>query len=205
MPLTDARIYAPSAARNRDPILEVLRQHLPPRGLVIEIASGSGEHTAHFAAASGPELIFQPSDPDARSRASIDAWARALGLRNVLPAIALDAAIEDWHAPRADVVISINMIHIAPWAATVGLITNASKVLDEGGVLFLYGPYRRQGIVTAPSNDAFDRDLKQRNPKWGLRNLEDVAALARSNGFSEAQITGMPANNLSVVFHKGRA
>ena len=155
---SDARLHAPAAARNREPILGVLRPHLPERGLVLEIASGSGEHSVHFAAASGPNLIFQPSDPDPGARASIDAWAAALGLSNVRPAIALDAAAPDWPVERADVVICINMIHNAPWEAAVGLMRGAGRILAPAGVLFLYGPYRREGGHTAPSNAAFDAD-----------------------------------------------
>ncbi len=198
----NAQLFAPSAARNRDPILAVLKRVLPPRGLVLEIASGSGEHVMHFASASGPDLIFQPSDPDARARASIDAWARTLGLRNVRPAIALDAASRDWPITAADAVLCINMIHIAPWAAAVGLIEQAACVLKGGGVLYLYGPYRSHGRDTSASNAAFDADLKRQNPGWGVRDLEAVTALAERNGFAPPEITGMPANNLSLVFRK---
>ena len=198
----NVRLYASSAARNRDPILAVLKRVLPPRGLVLEVASGSGEHVMHFAAASGPDLIFQPSDPDARARASIDAWARELDLGNVRPAIALDAASPDWPVISADAMLCINMIHIAPWAAAVGLIERAAHVLMRGGVLVLYGPYRRDGRDTSASNAAFDADLKRRNPSWGVRDLEAVAALAAKNGFAPPEIVTMPANNLSLVFRK---
>lgn len=197
----DARLYAPSAARNRDPIGTVLRHQLPERGLVLEIASGSGEHVCHFAAASGPELIFQPSEPDAKARASIDAWVGALDLKNVRAAIALDAT-ETWPITAADVVIASNMIHIAPWEAAMGLVKNAGRILPPGGMLFLYGPYRRAGIVMEPSNDAFDADLKRRNPAWGVRDLEAVAALAEAQGFAPPDVIEMPANNLSVIFRK---
>lgn len=198
----DARRYAPATARNRDFILAVLQRYLPKSGLVLEIASGSGEHVTHFAAASPAELTFQPSDPDASARASIDAWVAELGLGNVKPALVLDAFADTWPIPRADAVLCINMIHIAPWAATVGLMTAASKVLREGGFLYLYGPYRRDGQDTAPSNAAFDLDLRSRNPEWGVRNLETVAALAHEHGFAKPIIEEMPANNLSLIFRR---
>jgi SAM-dependent methyltransferase len=198
----DPRLFAPSVARNRDPIRDVLMRHLPPAGVVLEIASGSGEHITHFASATPPELKFQPSDPDAAARASVDAWAAHLALANVRPAIAIDAAAGNWPITSADVVISINMIHIAPWAAAVGLIENAARILPRNGVLFLYGPFGRAGLPTAPSNDAFDADLKRRNPAWGLRDLEAVAAVAAGSGFAAPEVVMMPANNLSVIFRK---
>jgi SAM-dependent methyltransferase len=199
----DARQHAPSVARNRDPIWEVLQPELPQRGLVLEIASGSGEHTVHFARLAPPELAFQPSDRDAAARASIDAWATETGLANVRPALALDASAETWPIARADVVLCFNMIHIAPWEAAVGLIAGAGRALEPGGLLFLYGPFKREGRHTAPSNAAFDRDfLKARNPEWGVRDLEAVAALAEKSGFDTAQVREMPANNLSVLWRK---
>lgn len=198
----DARQHAPSAARNRDPIWAVLRSELPARGLVLEVASGSGEHTAHFAELSGPGLVFQPSDPNPQARASIDAWAAALGLPNILPALALDAAADVWPVARADVVVCINMIHIAPWASAIGLVRGAARVLPPGGLLFLYGPYKRDGRHTAPSNAAFDADLRRRNPAWGVRDLEAVAGLATAAGFAAPAIATMPANNLCVRFRR---
>jgi SAM-dependent methyltransferase len=199
----DARQYAPSAARNRGPIWSVLRQHLPQRGLVLEVASGSGEHIVHFAQLAGPDLIFQPSDADAQARASIDAWIAEAGLPNVRPALALDAAADTWPIGRADVVVCINMIHISPWASALGLVAGAARVLPPGGLLYLYGPYRREGRHTAPSNEVFDRDfLRARNPEWGVRDLEAVAALASEAGFAPPLIEKMPANNLSVVFQR---
>jgi SAM-dependent methyltransferase len=196
------RRYAPAVARNRDPILDVLRRYLPARGLVLEVASGTGEHVMHFAQASAPDLIFQPSDPDPGARASIDAWAAALGSRNIRPAIELDAASEAWPIARADVVLCINMIHIAPWAAAAGLVRGAARVLPPGGKLYLYGPFRRDGHPTAASNEAFDRDLRRNNPAWGVRDLEAVAALAEAHGFAEPLVTEMPANNLSLIFER---
>ena len=192
------RRQAPAAARNRDPILDVLRPHLPAQGLVLEVASGSGEHTAHFAEAL-PHLTFQPSDLDPAARTSIDAWTE--GLANVRPAVRLDASADIWPIEQADAVVCINMIHIAPWDAAVGLIRGAARRLPAGGTLFLYGPYSRPGVTTAPSNLAFDRDLRARNPAWGLRDLDAIATLATQHGFSPPQIVEMPANNLSLVFH----
>lgn len=196
------RRYAPSAARNRDPILAVLRGYMPKRGLVLEIASGTGEHIAHFAKASSVDVLFQPSDPDPGARASIDAWTSSLGLQNTRPAIALDAASPSWPISNADAVLCINMTHIAPWAATIGLIRGSAKILRHGGMLYLYGPYRRHGHHTAPSNAAFDRDLCARNLEWGVRDLEAVAELAAAHGFAPPFIKAMPANNLSVIFRR---
>jgi hypothetical protein len=197
----DARMYSPTTARNREPILQVLRRHLPSRGLVLDIASGSGEHVAHFSPAF-PGLVFQPSDPDAQARASIDAWITALGLANVRRAIALDTTAEVWPVDAADAMLCINMIQVSPWTAAQGLVRGASRLLPIGGVLYLYGPYRRDGQHTAPSNAAFDQDLRCRNPDWGVRDLEAVTALAASQGFGPPAIEAMPANNLSLVFRR---
>lgn len=199
--MTDARQHAPATARNRDPILEVLRRLAPPSGTILEVASGSGEHAAHFAQAL-PGLVFQPSDPDPSRRASIDAWCE--GIPNVRPALALDAAGTDWPAGSYDLVLCCNMIHIAPWSAAEGLVAGAWRVLAPGGVLLLYGPFRRQGISTAPSNEAFDASLRAQNPAWGLRELEAVDALARPAGFGPPEITEMPANNLCVAWRLRR-
>jgi SAM-dependent methyltransferase len=201
LPEAEIRQFAPSAQRNRDPILAVLRETLPAKGLVLEIASGSGEHAMHFAAAL-PGLSFQPSDPNAEARASIDAWAKEAALPNLLPALALDASTPGWPLARADAVICINMIHISPWAATQGLIAEAARLLPPGGPLYLYGPYRQSGVPLAPSNAAFDESLRGRDPRWGLRELDTVAALAAAAGFGPPEVTAMPANNLSVVFRK---
>ncbi len=200
MTSNDPRRFAPAAARNRDPILDALRRHLPARGLVLEVASGSGEHALHFAAAL-PGLVFQPSDPDADARASIDAWVAQSGLANIRPALALDAA-GAWPLAAADAVVCINMIHIAPWAATEGLLRGAAAILPPGAPLILYGPYRRGGAHTAPSNADFDADLRARNPAWGVRDLEAVAALAAGHGFGPPAVAEMPANNLTVVFRR---
>ena len=196
----DLRKQAPATARNRDPILKVLKPHL--KGTVLELASGSGEHIVHFAQ-HAPDATFQPSDPDASARASIDAWASSLGLANVKPAAMLDASAPTWPVEQADTVVCINMIHISPWEATIGLVSGAARLLPAGGTLFLYGPYKRGGQHTAPSNEAFDRDfLRARNPAWGVRDLEAVTKLAGSLGFAAPDIVEMPANNLSLVFRR---
>jgi len=194
-----ARLYAPATARNREPILTVLRRHLPERGLVLEVASGSGEHILHFAQAL-PGLDFQPSDPDPQARASIDAWRAATALPNIKPALALDAAAAPWPISTADAVLCINMIHIAPWAAAAGLMRGAAALLRAGCMLYLYGPFRRDGAHTAPSNAAFDRSLRMQNPDWGVRDLEAVTTLAIAHGFAEPIVEAMPANNLSLIF-----
>jgi SAM-dependent methyltransferase len=198
--MTDARLRAPSVERNRDPILAVLRSHLGGVRSVLEIASGSGGHVVHFARAL-PDIVFQPTDPDAASRASIDAWVAEGALSNVRPAMALDVTAQPWPAIEAQAVICINMIHISPWASTLGLMRGAAQVLTSGGVLFLYGPYRRGGAHTADSNAAFDHSLRERNPAWGIRDLEAVTEAARAEGFGAPIIEKMPANNLSVIFH----
>ncbi len=197
----EARLFAPATLRNRDAILAVLRDVLPAQGLVLEVASGSGEHIAHFALAL-PGLTFQPSDPSAEALASIAAWTRDQGLPNVLPPLRIDAMADGWPVDRADAILCINMVHIAPWAATEGLIRNAGRILREGGPLYLYGPFRRPGRELEPGNAAFDASLRERDAKWGLRELDEVEALAKAAEFGAAQVVEMPANNLSVVFRK---
>ncbi|HEV7323943.1 MAG TPA: DUF938 domain-containing protein [Bosea sp. (in: a-proteobacteria)] len=197
----DSRQYAPATQRNRAPILAVLREILPAQGLVLEVASGSGEHAIHFAGAF-PNLTFQPSDPDPAALASIDAWAGESALPNLRPAIRLDATAPRWPVAEADAILCINMIHISPWTATEGLIRQAAQLLPAGGPLYLYGPYRQADVPLAASNAVFDDSLRRRNPKWGLRELDAVAELARTAGFGEPAVTAMPANNLSVVFRR---
>jgi SAM-dependent methyltransferase len=197
----DSRQFAPATQRNREPILAVLRDVLPAQGLVLEVASGSGEHAIHFANAF-PNLTFQPSDPDQAALASIDAWAGESTLPNLRPAIRLDATASRWPVTEADAILCINMIHISPWAAAEGLIRQAAQLLPAGGPLYLYGPYRQSDVPLAASNAVFDDSLRRRNPKWGLRKLDAVAELARVAGFNEPQVTAMPANNLSVVFRR---
>lgn len=199
--MTDRRLEYPATARNRDAILALLRDMLPASGLVLEIASGSGEHVVHFARAF-PDLTFQPSDPEDAALQSIAAWTQDSSLTNIRPPVMLDATSAQWPANAADAILCINMIHIAPWRASEGLFHGAAKLLPAGAPLYLYGPYRRANVVTAPSNEAFDESLKSRNPEWGLRDLETVAALARDSGFSGPVVTEMPANNLSVVFRR---
>jgi SAM-dependent methyltransferase len=199
--MSDDRLVSAAASRNRDAILAVLRGALPERGLVLEVASGSGQHAAHFAAAL-PGLTFQPTDRDPAARASIDAWAREAGLPNLRPAAALDCTAGPWPVDWADAVLCFNMIHIAPWAAAEGLIAGAARVLRPGGVLVLYGPFRRAGHVLAPSNAAFDASLTARDPAWGLRSLERVAALAEAAGFAGPEVEPMPANNLTILFRR---
>jgi SAM-dependent methyltransferase len=195
---------APAVARNREPILAVLRRVLPERGLVLEIASGSGEHAVYFAAAL-PHLTWQPSDPDPEARDSIAAYRAAAQLPNLLPPLALDAASPNWPVAQSDMIVSINMIHIAPWVAAEGLMAGAERLLAAGGVLFLYGPFREHGQHTAPSNAAFDESLRSRNREWGVRDLDEVAALASRHGFALKERVAMPANNLSVVFRRRTA
>jgi SAM-dependent methyltransferase len=199
--MTDRRLQYPATERNRDAILGVLRDILPPSGVVLEIASGSGEHAVHFANAL-PGLTFQPSDPEEAARHSIAAWTAETGLPNIRPPLELDVLKEPWPIAQADAILCINMIHISPWDATLSLMRNAGRILLSGAPLYLYGPYRQQGIATAESNEAFDVGLKSRNPQWGLRHLDDVAALAHEAGFSAPTVTPMPANNLSVAFRR---
>jgi hypothetical protein len=194
-------LTAPAVARNRDPILAVLRDVLPAAGIVLEIASGSGEHAVHFAAAL-PHLAWQPTDPDAQARGSIAAHAARAGLANLLPPLELDASAPVWPVTRADALVSINMIHIAPWRATQGLMAGAARLLSAGSPLYLYGPYREHGRHTAPSNAAFDASLQARNPAWGVRDLDAVVALAAEHGLTLQHTVAMPANNLSVIFRR---
>ncbi|MBZ9647834.1 class I SAM-dependent methyltransferase [Sphingobium sp. 3R8] len=193
--------YAPATERNRDAIVAVLRDQLPSSGLVLEVASGSGEHAVHFAVAF-PSLDWQPSDPDPAALASIAAWRAEADLSNLRSPIRLDATGE-WPNAQADAIVCINMIHIAPWQATLGLLKGAGEALSPGGLLYLYGPYARAGVDTAPSNLAFDVSLKARDPRWGLRSVEDVVAAADAQGLGLDRLVDMPANNLSLLFRKG--
>ena len=197
----DGRLFSPSAARNREPILQVLRRMLPVRGLVLEIAGGSGEHVVHFAAGL-PGLEFQPTDPDPAAVASIAAWIAHAGLGNVRAPVLFDVRDAAPPVAAADAIVCINMIHIAAPEATPALIGHAAQMLSKGGPLVLYGPFRCAGVATAAGNEEFDASLKQRDPRWGLRWLEDVAAMARDAGFSGPEIVEMPANNLCVAFAK---
>jgi SAM-dependent methyltransferase len=192
--------HAPATERNRAPIAAVLREVLPAHGLVLEVASGTGEHAAYFARLF-PALDWQPSDPDPDALNSIEAWVADAELPNLREPVQLDAA-GTWPIARAEAVLCINMVHISPWTATLGLLGGAAGVLAPGAPLVLYGPYRQRDVPTAPSNKAFDRSLKDRNPDWGLRELEEVVAAAERQGLQLDRIFEMPANNLTVVFKK---
>ena len=200
----DARQCSLSAARNRGPIREVLTRVLPKKGIVLEIGSGTGEHAVCFAKAL-PRLVWLPSDPDAASRASIAAWIATEGLANVRAPVALDVRGGIWgvegDAPF-DAMISLNMVHIAPWEAALGLLTGAGRLLGPDGVLFFYGPFMLSGIHTAASNAAFDADLKRRDPRWGVRDVDELVSEAAPYGLELREVVKMPANNLSLVFVK---
>lgn len=191
--------HAPATERNREAIHDVLARHLPPRGRVLEIASGSGEHAVYFARRF-PAIEWQPSDGDPAAIASIAAWRDEAALDNLLAPIALDVASRpstSW--PSADVIVCINMVHISPWSAALALFAGAERTLAVGGLLYLYGPYRFGG-TTAPSNEAFDRSLRARDPRWGVRDVDDLEAAAR--GFALVETIAMPANNHSLLFRR---
>jgi hypothetical protein len=193
-------LNAPAAERNKDPILAVLKRVVPTTGLVLEIASGMGQHVVHFGRAL-PHLAWQPSDADPEMHDSIIAWTAQAGVRNVRVPISLDVCSDAW-PPYADAVLCINMIHIAPWAATLALMEGASRLLPKEGVLYLYGPYRRGGRHTATSNESFDDHLRRNNPGWGVRDLEAVSRVAGRCGFAAHDVIAIPANNLSVIFRR---
>ena len=190
---------APAVARNRDPILAVLGRVLPPSGTVLEVASGTGEHAAYLAARL-PGLTWQPSDADPGAVDVIGRRVATSGAANLLAPLLLDTRAEAWPLRQAEALVCVNMIHIAPWAASAGLMQGAGRLLAEGGVLYLYGPYKIGGRHTAPSNAAFDDSLRRQNPEWGVRDLDAVTAEAEANGLALAETVAMPANNLSVVF-----
>lgn len=193
----EVRKHAPATLRNRGAIAECLRAILPTTGLILEIASGSGEHAAYLAQ-EFPALDWQPSDPEATALASIAAWSEGIG--NVRPSMMLDAAAPDWPVANADAILCINMVHIAPWEATLGLLAGSARLLAPNAPLVLYGPYRRAGVPTADSNEAFDASLKSRDPRWGLRTVEGVSEAAR--GFVLDRLIEMPANNLMLVYRR---
>ena len=196
-------LSSPAARRNADPILDVLRAHLPARGAVLEIAAGSGEHAVAFAAAL-PGLDWTPSDPSPGARASIDAWRAQAGPANLSPPLALDMLDPaTWPAGPFGAIYCANMIHISPWEATLGLMTLAGQSLTSpGGLLVLYGPYAEADVPLAPSNAAFDASLKSRDPAWGLRDRDTVVAEARSHGLALTRRVEMPANNLMLLFRR---
>jgi len=197
----DTRRFAPAVARNKAAITEALARRLPASGLLLEIASGSGEHALHFAA-HFPALSFQPTDPDAAALASIAAWRAEAQLPNLKSPLALDVMADAWPVAKADAVLCINMIHIAPWEATAALIRGAARVSPRDGILFLYGPFKQGGQHTAPSNAEFDASLRAQDAQWGVRDLEAVAEIASAAGFAAPVVEAMPANNLSVIFRR---
>jgi hypothetical protein len=199
--LAGARLVSPSAERNKEPIAEVLQRVLPDSGCVLEVSSGTGQHVVHFARLM-PHLVWQPTECDPECLRSIAAWSTIEGLANVKPPLALDVHDEVWSAGQADAAVCINMFHIAPSSATGALFRVASRILNSGAVLVLYGPFRRDGQHTSPSNQVFDRLLRAQNPDWGVRNLEDVAETAGKEGFELQEVCPMPANNLTAVFRK---
>ena len=199
--LPDGRLVVASADRNRGPILNVLERVLPKAGLVLEVASGTGQHVIHFAQAL-KGLSWQPTDMDAACRRSISAWLATAELANVRRPLDLDVRALPWRVPTLDAIVCLNLIHIAPWSVATALFAGAGLALRETGLLYLYGPYSVQGMHTAPSNAAFDSALRAENPEWGLRDFKEVESLAKDQGFDLAETIEMPANNFSVVFRK---
>lgn len=205
----DQRQFAPATERNRDPILAVLKRVLPPTGTVLEVASGTGQHAAYFAPRLQP-LQWLPSDPNPMLRDSIAAWREEVQGDNLLSPIALDASNPSWPvetdekfaALEITAIVNINMIHISPWSAGLGLLAGANRILPLGGVLYLYGPYQRHNKHTAPSNAQFDASLQAQNPEWGVRHLEAVVSAAQKEGLELQEVVDMPANNFSVIFEK---
>jgi SAM-dependent methyltransferase len=197
----DLRLHAPAALRNRDLIADILQDYLPPRGLVLEIASGSGEHCIRFGERL-PNHVIQPSDPSLQARISVDAWVASSGVTNVRPALNIDASQPDWPFAEADAIICINMIHIAPWSAAAGLFAGAARILTSPGVLYTYGPYMHGGVHTSEGNARFDSDLRQQNAAWGIRSIEALTELATANGLSAPQMIPMPSNNFSLIFKR---
>jgi len=195
------RLFYPATERNRDVILEVLNRILPKTGHILEVASGSGEHVIHFAK-NHPEITWQPSDLAEDSRLSIQAWIDHSGLKNIAPPLALDTTAANWPNTPLDALICINMVHISPWEATLGLMEKAGQLLKENGFLYLYGPYQRDGQHTAPSNASFEGWLKEKDNRFGVRHMEEVEQVAVDNGLKLSQIIDMPANNFSLVFHR---
>jgi SAM-dependent methyltransferase len=200
----DQRMFSPSAARNMAPILAILRRVLPPHGVVLEIGCGTGEHAVYFAGAM-PQLIWRPSDPDPGARASAASWVNFAGLSNVRAPLDIDVGANAWGVEQEapfDAIVSLNMVHIAPWAASLGLFAGAGRMLRADALLILYGPFMRDGTHNAPSNAAFDASLKARNPSWGVRDIADLERLGKSSGLILRETIEMPANNRSLVFAK---
>lgn len=202
--MTDAKQYAPATERNREPILQVLLRILPPTGNILEIASGTGEHAIYFAPRLKPR-VWIPSDPQPYLRESIEAWREEFPSDYLVPPLAIDAMDERWSVEQnmtIAAIVNINMIHIAPWSACLGLMAGAGRILPTGGILYLYGPYKQARKHTSASNEAFDESLRSRDFEWGVRNLEDVVDVAKEQGLQLVEIVPMPANNLSVVFER---
>ncbi|OLO03966.1 DUF938 domain-containing protein [Salinicola socius] len=198
---SDRRLSSPAAQRNRRPILEVLQSVLPQTGRVLEIASGSGEHAVYFARHLAP-LCWQPTDPSERALASIDAWRDTEMLENLAAPVRLDVTGQWPSLPDLAAIVCINLLHISPWGASEALLAEAGRQLPAGGLLIVYGPFRSNGEHTAPSNEVFDADLRSRDARWGIRDLEAVLALANDNGFACEAIHELPANNLCVVWRR---
>jgi SAM-dependent methyltransferase len=200
-PAPTGGLHAAATERNRQPIVQVLRRVLPPTGLVLEIASGTGQHVAFFAREL-PALGWQPSDPSPVHLDSIRAWTVASAVDNVAAPLQLDVEVAPWPIARADAILNINMLHIAPWSAAEALFRGAAKLLAPAGVLFVYGPFKRDGRHTAESNARFDERLRAEDPRWGVRDLAEVQAVAAAAGFADPEVIAMPANNLSLVFRR---
>ena len=193
--------HAPATMRNRDAIVAVLKDILPASGLILEIASGTGEHIVYFGR-TFPDLTFQPSDPDPACCESIAAWTKREAVANVLPPLQLDAQAREWDVPHPAAILCINMVHISPWESSIGLFEKVGALLAPGAPLYLYGPYLRADVETAPGNLAFERSLKSRDLRWGLRDVADMDALAQRTGFTRESLVEMPANNISLVYRK---
>jgi len=196
-----AKGFAPAAERNRKPILEVLRRVLPTEGVVLEIASGTGQHAAYFAQQL-PSLRWQPTEVSAEGIQSIAAWVDEAGRDNLLPPLELDVRRAKWPISGADALLCINMIHICPWETTEALFCGAQTLLEPGSLLITYGPYRLHGQHTAPSNAAFDENLRSRDPRWGVRDIDELTELARGTGLSLEERVQMPANNMTLVWRR---
>jgi len=201
--MPDARMFSAACERNREPILEVLRDTLPRRGLVLEIAAGTGMHGAWFAPRLGPGVVWQPTDASPDALESIAAWRAQVAAPNLLPPQRLDVTASAWPIDVADAIYCANMVHIAPWACTEGLFAGAARLLEPGAPLALYGPFLRDDVPTAPSNVAFDESLRARDPAWGIRPLRDVNEVAERHAFLLERVVEMPANNLTLVFRRG--
>jgi hypothetical protein len=199
---TDRRQFAPATARNRGFILPILQRVLPAAGTVLEVGSGTGEHAVHFARHL-PALRWQPTDADPAAIDSIASWVAHAALPNLNPPLLFDLAADDWPLARAAAVVAINVLHYSPWATTAALFGGAAGVLPAGGVVYCYGPYRRDGAHTAPSNAAFDEWLRGIDARFAVRDLEAVEAAAAASGFLLDEVIDMPANNFSLVFRRG--